>query len=105
MAGLGIHISIQRFARANRKPPISQLNLRNAGLKADEINERLEYHVNRIEEVDAELREAFVLENYGANAIDIRGNENPTAASKDARDTLGNNYVLVTYNKGFNQPN
>jgi hypothetical protein len=101
MAGLGIHISIQRFARANTRPPLSQLNLRNLGLPAAEIDDRLEYHANRIEEIDEGLREAFVLENYGANAIDIRGNENPTAASATARQTLENNYVLVTYNKGF----
>jgi hypothetical protein len=79
------------------------INLRNMNLPADEIDERLEYHANRIEEVDEGLREAFVFENYGANAIDIRGNENPTAASADARQTLKDNYVLVTYNPGFSE--
>lgn len=88
MAGLGIYISIQRFARANGKPPLSQLNLRNAGLKADEIDERLEYHAA----------------NTSYAEMDIRGNENPTEASATARQTLDDNYVLVTFNKGFNQP-
>jgi hypothetical protein len=86
MAGLGIHISIQRFARANGKPPISQLNLRNLGLTSAEIDERLDY-----------LSGAGI----SHTEIDLRGNSNPTAASADARQTLGDNYVLVTYNKGF----
>ncbi len=66
--------------------PMDTLDLRNMNLTAAQIDERLIYHAD-----------------LGTNntSMDLRGNEDPTAASADARQTLYDNYVLITYNPGF----
>jgi hypothetical protein len=66
--------------------PMETLDLRNMNLTADQIDERLIYHADA-----------------GTNntEMDITGNENPTAASADARQTLNNNFVFVIYNQGY----
>lgn len=67
-------------------PAMDELNLLDKRLSSAEIDERLNYHANA-----------------GTNntEMDIRGNDNPTAASAAARQTLYDNYVIVIYNPGY----
>ena len=68
-------------------PAMDELNLLDKRLSSVEIDERLIHHADVLGTNNAE--------------IDIRGNDNPTAASAAARQTLYDNYVIINYNPGY----
>lgn len=67
--------------------PSGLLDISGLGLDSDNIDAYLIYHADVLGTNNTEL--------------DIRGNDNPTAVSADARQTLFDNYVLVNYNPGY----
>lgn len=90
-----IGLNIDRFEIAvidDGTIPIYETNLFGLGLSAADVGD--------VFGIDARLN--YLAENLVAPAsVDIRGNENPTAASAVARQTLNNNGIYVDYNQGF----
>ena len=78
---------MQQGAVLNSFTPPDDLDISDNGYTSLQIDEYLIYHADTL----------------GTNntTMDIRGNENPTAASADARQTLFNNYVLINFNEDF----
>ena len=67
--------------------PPDSLDISDRGYTSDNIDDYLIHH-------------AFTLLTNNTE-MDIRGNDNPTAASAAARQTLYDNYVLINYNEGY----
>lgn len=77
-------------ANLNVFVPPDTLDISDRGYSSSNIDDYLIYHAANIETL-----------NPNRNNMDVRGNDNPTSASADARQTLYDNYVLVNYNEGY----
>lgn len=86
--GLGLGLRIGNIgAKLITFIPPDDLDISGLGYTSSQIDAYLIYHADTLGTNNTEM--------------DIRGNENPTVASADARQTLYDNYVLINYNEGY----